>query len=524
MKYISIKQTNNIINISICQTNKNIKNKILIDYNQYLNNNKLLIDNINKLTTNNNLIYTLLISNKLLFNDIISIIHKLKNITILNINIKILLDNKYIYKLIECKNIKIIRCYDINTNIYNLIDENKKIFITYNNIYTTKFYKLNNISTNSELYYKNNIIINDECNIDDIEYFLSINNNLSTINIYYNNYKYIKFIVNILLKYNKHDIIINIDINEDNSKILSKSFKYLKLLEKKKCKSKNIDLRSNYSKEYKNKYAIKQLNNIYLKNSLFIISFIILTYYSTSIYYNYQTDRAIKEIQDISNILSNLDDTNIEINKDDNNQETIENSTTNNSSNNSSSSLTEDFNKLIEINSEVVGWLKVKNTKVNYPVVRHSDNDYYLNHNFYNKVNNAGWVFMDYRNEIDDMDQNTIIYGHSNTRGDTMFGSLYKVLDKSWYTNKDNQIINLRTLHENINYQIFAIYITDPEYYYIWTNFFNNTTRFNTFISEVKSKSIYDFGIDVSMSDKILTLSTCYNNGTQRIAIHAKRI
>ena len=100
MKYISIKQTNNIINISICQTNKNIKNKILIDYNQYLNNNKLLIDNINKLTTNNNLIYTLLISNKLLFNDIISIIHKLKNITILNINIKILLDNKYIYKLI----------------------------------------------------------------------------------------------------------------------------------------------------------------------------------------------------------------------------------------------------------------------------------------------------------------------------------------------------------------------------------------------------------------------------------------
>ncbi len=525
MKSIIIRKDNNIISIKITQKTKTNNNETLINLNDFKNNKSLLINYINRITNKDN-VYTLVISNKLLLDDIISIIQSIKYITVIIIDIKILLDNNYIYKLLESNNIKIIKCYEINSSLFNIIDSNDRLFITTNEVYNSHIYQINNIKTSSLIYYKTELLIDNKCSISDIEYFLNINNYLTSINILYYDNKIIKKIINLLIKNNKHDIIINLNIDEGNSWLLRKSIKFLRRLQKEKCDKYKIDINSNYSNDYKEKYFMKELNNVYLKTSMIIIFITIIISFGIIGYYEYKTNKAIDDVQNISGILDMLDNSDdILINSNDEQVEVTDNVQENNTTTTTTSNvLTEDFDTLLSINPEFVGWLKINNTNVNYPVVKHEDNNYYLKHNFYNKVNNAGWVFMDYRNEIDNMDQNTIIYGHSNTINDTMFGSLYKVLNKSWYTNKNNQIIKFNSLYSSMQFQIFAIYVTNPEYYYIWTNFYNNEDRFNEFISEVKQKSIYDFNTDVSINDKILTISTCYNHGKERIAIHAKQI
>ena len=71
------------------------------------------------------------------------------------------------------------------------------------------------------------------------------------------------------------------------------------------------------------------------------------------------------------------------------------------------------FDKLLTINPDTVGWLTVNNTKINYPVVKGKDNDYYLKRDYNQNKNSMGWIYMDYRNSINILSQNTIIYGHN---------------------------------------------------------------------------------------------------------------
>lgn len=115
-----------------------------------------------------------------------------------------------------------------------------------------------------------------------------------------------------------------------------------------------------------------------------------------------------------------------------------------------------DITELKEKNSDTVGWINVNNTNINYPFVQTKDNSYYLNHSFDKKYNEAGWVFLDYRNNNDLNNKNTILYAHSRL-DKTMFGSLSKVLKSSWYNNKDNHIIRLSTDTENTLWQIFSV-------------------------------------------------------------------
>ena len=132
-------------------------------------------------------------------------------------------------------------------------------------------------------------------------------------------------------------------------------------------------------------------------------------------------------------------------------------------------------------------------------------------------------IFMDYRNNIDTLSNNTIIYGHSNTRGDIMFGSLRYVLKESWYKNTDNQIITFNTVNSKMNWQIFSIYIIDPVSDYLYTRF-QNDEKYLEFLNMIKDRSIYNFNVGLSPDDKVLTLSTCSNHGTKRLVVHAKLI
>lgn len=180
-----------------------------------------------------------------------------------------------------------------------------------------------------------------------------------------------------------------------------------------------------------------------------------------------------------------------------------------------------DITELKEKNSDTVAWINVNNTNINYPFVQTKDNSYYLNHSFDKKYNEAGWVFLDYRNNNDLNNKNTILYAHSRL-DKTMFGSLSKVLKSSWYNNKDNHIIRLSTDTENTLWQIFSVYKIPEESYYITTNF-NSNKEYTKFLNTIKQRSIHNFNTNLDANDKILTLSTCYSD-TERTVVHAKLI
>ena len=179
------------------------------------------------------------------------------------------------------------------------------------------------------------------------------------------------------------------------------------------------------------------------------------------------------------------------------------------------------FDKLSKVNNETVAWLKVPGTKINYPVVHHNDNDFYLNHTFDKSENSVGWVFLDQRNNGYLTNRNNVIYAHGRL-DNVMFGTLKNVLKKSWYTDESNRIIKTSTPTHNDLWEVFSVYTVKAESYYIRTGFESNLDFYN-FITTVTDRSIYDFGVTVSFTDKILTLSTCYNDET-RVVLHARLI
>ncbi len=178
-----------------------------------------------------------------------------------------------------------------------------------------------------------------------------------------------------------------------------------------------------------------------------------------------------------------------------------------------------DFKALKEKNSDTIGWLKVKGTNIEYVVVKGTDNDYYLSHNFEKQKNSAGWIFADYRNKFDYTDYNTVIYGH-NMKNDSMFGTLKNALKEDWYNNEDNRHIILVTEKGAFTYEVFSVYEEKASDYPIQTGFSNDNEYLN-FLNTIKDKSIKDFNIELSAEKSIITLSTCGNNNKNRVILHA---
>ena len=179
-----------------------------------------------------------------------------------------------------------------------------------------------------------------------------------------------------------------------------------------------------------------------------------------------------------------------------------------------------DFEKLKEINTDIVGFIEVDNTNISYPVVKSSDNSYYLNHSYKKEKNNIGSIFLDYRNDLDNLSKNNIIYGHGRL-DNTMFGSLNNLLDSSNLDSKGSYYITLSTPKSIMTFKIFSVYTIPKEGYYIKT-YFSSNKYFKEFLETIMKRSIYNFNTDVNTNDKILTLSTCKDNFGKRVVVHAK--
>ena len=173
-------------------------------------------------------------------------------------------------------------------------------------------------------------------------------------------------------------------------------------------------------------------------------------------------------------------------------------------------------------NSDTVAYLKVNGTNINYPVVQNQDNEFYLKHSFDKSYNEAGWIFLDYRNDIETLNKNNIIYGH-NMLNHTMFSTLTKMLDKNFFNDDNNTYINLTTETKSTLWKIFSVYVTNPDTYYMSIDFYSKT-EYEDFLNNLKNKSFYNFNESLNSNDKILTLSTCTNLNTKRLVVHAKLI
>ena len=180
-----------------------------------------------------------------------------------------------------------------------------------------------------------------------------------------------------------------------------------------------------------------------------------------------------------------------------------------------------DLNELKKQNNETVGWIQVKGTNINYPFVQHSDNSYYLSHDFSKNKNNAGWLFLDYRNNINQMNKNTIIYGHGRL-DKTMFGSLKNIFKSDWLNDQDNYVIFISTEKENTMWQVFSTYRIKTTSDYLKINF-QNDNDYQNFLDMITKRSEHNFNTPINTNDNILTLSTCYNN-EKKVVLHAKLI
>lgn len=179
------------------------------------------------------------------------------------------------------------------------------------------------------------------------------------------------------------------------------------------------------------------------------------------------------------------------------------------------------FNELKEMNSSTVGWIQMNGTNINYPFVQANDNQYYLTHSFDKSYNSAGWVFLDYRNSKTEPDKNNIIYAHGRL-DKTMFGSLKNILSSNWLKDSNNYIVKTATENYNALWQVFSVYRIPTTNDYLQINFTNND-QFLNFANMLLDRSSHNFNTSINENDKILTLSTCYNND-EKVVLHAKLI
>lgn len=180
-----------------------------------------------------------------------------------------------------------------------------------------------------------------------------------------------------------------------------------------------------------------------------------------------------------------------------------------------------DFSSLKNVNKNTVLWLLVDGTNINYPIVQTSDNDYYLKRSFDNHYTTNGWPFLDYRNSSEMVDDNTIFYGH-NLLNKTSFGSIANLFANKWFSESNHRIL-LISENKIYEYEIFSVYYSEVTDYYLKTNFVSETS-FDAFLKNIKNKSVFNFSVDVGITDRIITLSTCTDDNRGRKVVHAKLI
>lgn len=256
------------------------------------------------------------------------------------------------------------------------------------------------------------------------------------------------------------------------------------------------------------------MNKKLILNILLVFFIILLIYFLINIITWFidanKTDEQIQKLQDIAQV-EETDE--IQVSDNLNNEETSR-------ENISTKMMKVNFTELKKINPDVVGWIKVNGTNIDYPFVQASNNEFYLDHSFDKTYNKAGWVFLDYKNSKEELDKNTILYAHNRKDGN-MFETLKNVITDEWLQDQTNYLIKLSMENKNTVWKVFSAYTIPTTDDYLKINF-NSDEEFESFVKKIKDRSVYDFNTKLTVDDKILTLSSCYINSQKRIVLHAK--
>jgi len=186
------------------------------------------------------------------------------------------------------------------------------------------------------------------------------------------------------------------------------------------------------------------------------------------------------------------------------------------------------YQKLYEKNSDFAGWITIPGTEIDYPVMQavSESSEFYLDHDFDGKSDINGSIFLDSRNDLENPNDNMVVYGH-NMKSGMMFGGLKEYLDKNYW--QEHKSITFDTIYEEAEYEIIAVCLSKVEEddssfkYYDFIDA-GNKKAFKRYVENIKALNIMDEDIEVSYGDKLLTLSTC-NNYTKdgRLFIVAKK-
>ena len=486
---------------------------------------KIVKDNINKIYLDKAKI------NKIVF----KLIYNIPNLNYIYINEKKKIDIEIFKYILHNKNIKTINCFDINEITFERLNLSRKVKILTRKQYCndTYLYRLNNINTYSDLYYKKHITIDkllQKKDLNKLEELFKINKDLKLISLKYFDKNNINSILKLINMYNKKNIKIEIIENDSNIKDILNSIDIIKKKNKKTIQKNKINLKIIYENKYIKNNIFKQVNINLIKVILLSIVLITILIYTLHYFINQTKVRETKDTTEkINNIINSIEPEKPETKptQPEKKEEKIEvNNDIKTSKPKEKSAYFKNYTKAIKelkkINKDTVGWLTINSSTINYPVVQTTNNDKYLDYSFDLKKNPNGWIYMDYRNNPNDLDKNTIIYGHSGNYY-VMFGSLYKVLNKNWYSNKKNQIITFNTENKNMKWQIFSIYTIPVTNDYMVTKFTSDESYIN-FLNKIKGRSKHNFNVNLTKDDKILTLSTCYKDSKTRLVIHAKMI
>ncbi len=421
-------------------------------------------------------------------------------------------------KLINNKYIKNVDCYSIPQFMIELLDKKGiKVESRYEILFTSNFTADNQLTSFSKMYYKSNVKINDVLtkeDLDDFKTFCQVNKYLRVIHFDKASLENINSIIAILkeLKEKNIDIQIHEDIVE------GKTVATLRDLNKELKKKYKIRISLSYSEDYIKTNYIQQITFTTLKICALLIFGIVTSVSGYVLYNNYSSEKKVNKITEdiVKAIEEDQELQNAGSDKDPKEQEAINTKYLNWHG----KKVINSYNKLLEINEDSVGWLTINNTNINYPVVKAKNNKYYLNHNIYKNNDYNGWVFMDYRNSIDNLNDNTIIYAHNRYTSGVMFGTLPKVEKSSWYKNKNNHYITFNSLYEEMTWKVFSFYSIDVTGDYLFVDFKDNAEQKQKFFDMLTERSEYDFGIKLDTSDKIITFSTCLEND-RRFVVHA---
>ena len=182
-----------------------------------------------------------------------------------------------------------------------------------------------------------------------------------------------------------------------------------------------------------------------------------------------------------------------------------------------------DFEALRETGPDIIGWLTLPDTPVNYPVTQADDNEYYLHHLYDGTYNKVGCLFADYENKADFSDRNTIIYGH-NMRDGSMFAALNEYDEQSYFdTHKQMYLV---TPEGGYLCEIFAAFVAKPSESGSdtspWRLSWKDDGSYTTWLTAMAERSVVETDVTVTSSDKVLTLSTCTPGGASRFIVMGK--